>query len=115
MGQAVEPKKVIYFQDEKGTEPFTVWLHALRDGVGRRKILDRINRLEQGNYGDCKPVGGGVSELRIDFGPAYRVYFIEPEKNLVVILCGGIKNEQPRDIKTAKFYQKEYKDNETEI
>jgi len=70
--------------------------------------LERNFRLEQGNYGDCEPVGEGISELRMFFGPGYRVYFGEDANNIVVLLCGGDKRNQNQDIKDAKAYWKEY-------
>ncbi|MGH8555998.1 MAG: type II toxin-antitoxin system RelE/ParE family toxin [Methylococcales bacterium] len=70
----------------------------------------RLLRLEQGNCGDCEPVGDGVSELRLFFGPGYRVYFGEDRGNLVVLLCGGDKNNQSRAIAPAKTFWKEYKE-----
>jgi len=102
------PKEVVFYQDEKGIEPFTIWLNSLKDTQGRRRILTRIRRLEQGNFGDCKPVGGGLSELRLFFGPGYRVYFGEEAENTVIILIGGDKSSQRNDIKVAKNYWKEY-------
>ncbi len=101
MVQAAEPKTVIIYQDDKGKEPFTEWLKGLRDQKGRRTILKRIGRLENGLYGDCQPVGEGVSELRIFFGPGYRVYFGEDQGYIVVLLCGGDKDSQDRDTNTA--------------
>lgn len=114
MVQIVEPKQVIVYQDENGKEPFTDWLNDLRDQKGRRVILKRIGRLEQGLYGDCEPVGEGVSELRIFLGPGYRVYFGEEDGHIVVLLCGGDKGSQDRDIKVAKEYWKEYKAHDQE-
>lgn len=111
MPLATEPKKVIVYQDASGTEPFTDWLNNLRDEKGRRAVLKRISRLEYGLYGDCEPVGDGVSELRIFLGPGYRVYFAEEARHIVVLLCGGDKSTQDKDIKTAKAYWKEYKAN----
>ena len=70
-----------------------------------------MRRLESGLYGDCEPVGEGVSELRMFFGPGYRVYFGEDAKNTVILLCGGDKDSQKKDIKKAKEYWKEYKEN----
>ena len=84
--------------------------HGLRDQKGRRFILRRISRLEQGLYGDCRPVGEGVLELRIFFGPGYRVYFGEEASRIVILLYGGDKDSQDRDIEAAKEYWKEYKD-----
>lgn len=108
MAQATTPKDVIIYADEDGKEPFTDWLDGLRDKQGRKRIETRLLRLEQGNYGDCEPVGEGVSELRLFFGPGYRVYFGEDAGNIVVLLCGGDKDSQTRDIETAKTYWKEY-------
>jgi putative addiction module killer protein len=108
MTRGVEPKTVLVYQDTNGREPFTAWLNSLRDQKGRRIILQRIGRLEQGLYGDCESVGEGVLELRIFFGPGYRVYFGEEANQLVILLIGGDKGTQTRDIKTAKAYWKEY-------
>ncbi|RIK93115.1 MAG: addiction module protein [Proteobacteria bacterium] len=109
MPQATEQKKVIVYQDASGREPFTDWLNNLRDEKGRRAVLKRIGRLEYGLYGDCESVGDGVSELRIFLGPGYRVYFAEEARHIVVLLCGGDKSTQHKDIKTAQAYWKEYK------
>ena len=73
--QAMKPGKVIVYQNESGKEPFTDWLNGLRDKRGRRAILKRIGRLEQGLYGDCEPVGEGVSELRLFIGPGVQGVF----------------------------------------
>lgn len=108
MANVVKPKSVIVYADENGKEPFTVWLYGLRDIIGRKRILARIARLGHGNYGDCEPVGEGVSELRMLFGPGYRAYFGEDENNVVVLLCGGDKGSQDQDIREAKAYWKEY-------
>ena len=70
--------------------------------------MTRIGRLEHGLYGDCAPVGEGVSELRVFFGPGYRVYFGEEAGNIIILLCGGDKSSQDKDIKTAKEYWKEH-------
>jgi putative addiction module killer protein len=104
----VKPKRVVVYQDATGREPFTEWLNGLRDQQGRRAILMRIGRLEQGLYGDCEPVGEGVSELRIFVGPGYRVYFGEEAGQVLILLIGGDKRTQSRNIKTAQQYWKEY-------
>ncbi len=88
----VEPKQIVFYADEDGHEPFQVWLDELRDTQGRRRILKRLFRVEQGNYGDVEPIGEGLSELRLFFGPGYRVYFGEDSGNIVIILCGGDKD-----------------------
>ena len=83
------------------TDVFAEWLDSLRDIRARARILVRIERLAVGNPGDVKPVAEGVSALRINYGPGYRVYFIKRGRVLVILLAGGDKSTQDRDIKTA--------------
>lgn len=83
------------------TVRFATWIDQLRDLKGRACILARIERFAAGNPGDVKPVGEGVSELRIDFGPGYRVYFTRHGREVVILLAGGDKSTQTKDIKTA--------------
>lgn len=85
------------------TNVFTDWMRGLRDHRAKAKIAARIERLALGNPGDVQPVGQGVSELRIHYGPGYRVYFVRRRTILIVLLCGGDKSTQGDDIKTAKF------------
>lgn len=113
MAQAIEPKEIIVYVDENGNEPFNEWLHNLRDIKGKRRISARIERLASGLYGDCESVGEGVLEMRLFFGPGYRVYFGEDDKNIVVLLCGGDKSTQDKDIKNAKLYWKDFKDGQS--
>jgi putative addiction module killer protein len=87
---------------ETGRNPFREWLHSLRDLQARARIRVRLNRVRLGNLGDCKPVGDGVMELRLDFGPGYRIYFGQAGEVLVILLCGGDKRTQTRDTITAK-------------
>lgn len=89
------------------TEAFATWLGELDDERARAKINVRIRRLSLGNPGDVKPVGEGVSELRIDYGPGYRVYFVRQGEKLIILLCGGDKKTQARDIEAAKAMAKE--------
>ncbi|HEX2890399.1 type II toxin-antitoxin system RelE/ParE family toxin [Vineibacter terrae] len=84
------------------TGAFALWLDGLRDGEARAKINARLLRLSLGNMGDAKSVGGRVSELRVDHGPGYRVYFTRHGLTVVVLLCGGDKRTQDRDIKRAQ-------------
>lgn len=84
------------------TEIFSKWLRALRDRRARVRIQARIDRLVAGNSGDIKPVGGGVLEMRIDYGPGYRVYFVKRGSKLVILLAGGDKGSQAKDIEKAK-------------
>jgi putative addiction module killer protein len=84
------------------TDEFTSWLNDLRDQVAKAKILVRVQRLAKGNAGDVRPVGEGVSELRIHHGAGYRVYYIQRGEELIVLLCGGDKDSQDKDIAQAK-------------
>ena len=83
------------------TQIFAEWIDGLRDTQGRARILARIERLAAGLLGDVKPIGEGVSELRIDCGPGYRVYFKKQGRAIIILLAGGDKSTQSRDIKTA--------------
>jgi putative addiction module killer protein len=102
------PKQLIVYTDETGCEPFQEWIDGLRDRQGRQRIIKRLQRLQLGNYGDVEPIGEGLSELRMFFGSGYRVYFGESGDNIVILLCGGDKSSQKRDIENAKAYWKEY-------
>ena len=85
-----------------GAIPFSEWLASLKDSRAVGIVRARLNRIRLGNFGDCKSVGGGVEELRIDFGPGYRVYNGREGAWVVVLLCGGSKRSQVRDIVTAQ-------------
>ena len=91
-----------------GREPVREWLEAMKDTKTRSRIEQRLDRITLGNLGDHKAVGGGVSELRLHFGPGFRVYFGEDGRELVVLLCGGDKASQPRDIALAQEYWQEF-------
>lgn len=84
------------------TEHFDEWLSGLTDQVAKAKIASRIERLGLGNPGDVKPVGGGISEMRVPYGPGYRVYFKQTGRTVVLLLCGGDKSTQVKDIRRAK-------------
>lgn len=87
-----------------GVDPFGEWFNALRDSQAQARVRARIDRVGRGLFGDCEPVGEGVSELRIDWGPGYRVYFARAGAEIVLLLLGGDKRKQQADIKTAKEY-----------
>jgi putative addiction module killer protein len=84
------------------TEEFATWLSHLQDRQGRAKILSRIDRLEEGNPGKTRSVGDGIVEMKIDFGPGYRVYYIRRGEIVIVLLCGGDKSSQENDIRRAR-------------
>lgn len=92
------------------TSVFDAWLRALRDRRAAARIQVRMDRLVLGNPGDVKPVGSGISEMRIDYGPGYRIYFTRRGPVVIVLLCGGDKGSQGRDIETAKALSNEWKE-----
>jgi putative addiction module killer protein len=97
------------YQTATGKCPYSAWLKDLIDLRAKAKIRVRIDRLQMGNFGQCEPVGDGVSELKIDFGPGYRIYFGMIGKTCVLLLTGGTKKTQSSDIKRAKEYFVDYK------
>jgi putative addiction module killer protein len=92
------------------TSHYAKWIDELRDRRAVSRIDLRIRRLSLGNFGDVRSVGGGVSEMRIDYGPGYRVYFVRQSDIVVILLCGGDKSTQDRDIATAKSIARELKE-----
>ncbi|MHB8348579.1 MAG: type II toxin-antitoxin system RelE/ParE family toxin [Acidiferrobacterales bacterium] len=92
-----------------GKSPFSAWLKALRDRQARARILTRLNRVRLGNFGDCKPIGDGVFELRMMFGPGYRVYFGREGKQVILLLCGGDKGTQDQDIESSRSAWRDYR------
>lgn len=97
-----------------GKTPFSEWLDSLKDPITRLRIRRRLDRLEIGNFGDCKSVGAGVSELKLAFGPGYRIYFADHDDVIIILLCAGDKNSQRKDIQTAKMYWKELQERSDE-
>ena len=108
----VEPKTVLAYRTREGQVPFNEWLNGLNDPNAVARILARLGRVRRGNLGDCKPVGEGVFELRVDYGPGYRVYLGQRGQTLVVLLCGGDKRTQDRDIRLAQDYWSDYQQRE---
>jgi len=92
------------------SDRFNTWLVNLRDGKAKARIIVRIERAEKGNFGDCQPVGEGVSEMRIDVGAGYRVYFVRRGLVVYFLLCGGDKSSQQRDIEQAKQMAQQLED-----
>lgn len=103
-------KELVTYQTETGKRPFDDWLKGLKDIKARARIRSRLDRVELGHYGDYKPLGKGVYELRLFFGPGYRVYFGEDGNTLVLLLCGGDKSSQQRDISGAHAYWQDYQE-----
>lgn len=91
------------------TETFDAWFSRLRDQQAQARIKSRLRRVELSNVGDCKAVGEGVSELRIDYGPGYRLYFMQNGLEIIVLLAGGDKSSQQSDIQTAQRLAKEFR------
>ena len=102
------PRELLNYVTEEGRCPFEDWLNGLRDVNGRAIVRKRLNRIRVGNLGNTRSLGEGVWELKIDFGPGYRVYFGEDGPRLVILLVGGDKGSQDRDIVKAKEYWKDY-------
>ncbi len=102
------PREILEYIDQRGRVPFRRWLERLKDRKAAAIIDSRLTRVRMGNLGKSKSVGQGVKELKIDFGPGYRVYFGEDSGRLVVLLIGGDKKTQVEDIKLAQEYWADY-------
>src|SRR5262245_14815647 len=102
------------YQRQDGTQPFTEWLAELNDRQARARIRTRLSRLALGNFGDCKALEGGVLELRVDWGPGYRVYFARIGAVVLLLLCAGDKTTQSQDIERAKSYIQDYRTHATQ-
>jgi len=100
--------EIRHYLSRAGKDVFDEWLSALADARAQAKIATRINRLAAGNFGDCKPLRHGVCELRNDWGPGYRVYYVMLGRVCVLLLCGGDKRKQPADIDRALEYLSDY-------
>ena len=100
--------EIRYYVAASGAEPFAGWFTEL-EAVARAKVTRAIARMEQGNFSNAKGVGEGVLEYRIDFGPGYRIYFGRDGDALVILLCGGTKKRQQRDIDRAQAYWRDYR------
>lgn len=100
---------ILLYTSANNKSPFEEWIKGLRDRNARAKINIRIARVRLGNFGDHKSVGEGVYEMRIDYGPGYRVYYGKLGETVVLLLCGGDKDSQEKDIRKAKEYWHDYK------
>ncbi len=105
----MDPQELRVYQRQDGTQPFTVWLADLTDRQARARIRPRLSRLALGNFGDCKALDGGVSELRVDWGSGYRVYFARIGAAILLLLCAGDKTTQSQDIERAKTHLENYR------
>jgi putative addiction module killer protein len=101
--------EIRFYMNSSGKCPFEEWLGSLKDSKARMRVRARIARLEVGNFGDCKGLRDGVQEIRIDYGPGYRVYLSRQGKVIVLLLCGSDKSEQDRAIEKAIDYLKDWK------
>jgi putative addiction module killer protein len=110
----VQPREVVLYVTENDNCPFEEWLNTLRDRQARAKIKQRLDRIELGNLGDFKPVGDGVMELRVNYGPGYRLYFAFSGATIIFLLCGGDKSTQTQDILRAKQYWMNFQDRSDE-
>ncbi len=106
----VFPFEIEYYITREGKKPFNAWLEGLKDVTGRAKIRVKLDRARLGSLGDYRSVGEGVHELRVDYGPGYRIYFAIEGRRLLLLLLGGDKSRQQRDIATAKEYWQDYKE-----
>jgi putative addiction module killer protein len=105
----MNPVEILQYQTKDGRTPVSEWLDGLRDATARARIVARLDRLAAGLLGDWKALGGGISELRVDHGPGYRVYFAQRGDTFILLLCGGDKRTQAKDIERAHAYWKDYK------
>ena len=101
--------QIFFYATTEGKEPFEQWIQSIRDKATLRVIFKRIQRLRLGLFGDAKSAGEGVHELRIDFGPGYRIYFAKIGTQTVLLIAGGDKSSQDSDIKRAKIYLLDYR------
>ncbi|SLM32133.1 conserved hypothetical protein [Desulfamplus magnetovallimortis] len=102
-------KKIVHYITSDGKSIFQGWFRTLRDRRAKINITKRLTQAKKGSFGDTKSIGDGVHEMRINYGPGYRVYYANDLETIIVLLCGGDKSTQDEDIKTAKKYWAEYK------
>ncbi|MEL6821764.1 MAG: type II toxin-antitoxin system RelE/ParE family toxin [Calditrichota bacterium] len=108
MSEIVFSRRILIYADESGYEPFIKWLDSLNNPVFERRIVRRINRLKQGNLGDYKNLGNGILELRMFFGAGYRVYIHPDGSDIIILLHGGSKKTQLKDIAKSRIYLQDY-------
>ncbi len=104
-------KRLFKYQAKDGSVPFDEWIFSKRiDSKTRYRVLAKLDQVSLGNLGDCKAVGGGVSEIKLHFGPGYRIYIGQKGNKIIILLCGGDKSTQKKDIKNAHEYWHDYKE-----
>lgn len=101
--------EIVHFMDDAGRDVFAHWVAGLRDTQAAARIAARVERLGEGLFGDCKPLRDGVWELRVDWGPGYRVYYAQAGRRIILLLCGGDKRKQSADIKRAILYWQDWR------
>lgn len=104
----IKQKQLKIYQSSAGALPFVEWLESLKDVKVRYRIKERLDRVTLGNLGDYKALGDGLFELRLAFGAGYRIYYGENQENIILLLCGGNKSSQKKDIQKAKAYWHDY-------
>ena len=107
----MQNKRLVIYKSSDGKCPFEDWLYSFKDKKLMARIVQRIDRVRLGNFGDCKSIGLGLYELRLHFGSGYRIYFSIIGEDLVLLLCGGDKKTQKKDIKSAQSFLEEYRAN----
>lgn len=105
----MEKFRIVEYETKDGKRPFKQWIDKIRGMRTQARIFRYIRGLSLGNFNNCKSLGAGIHELKIDFGPGYRVYFGNERKTIIILLCGGSKKNQDKDIQTAQGYWAEYK------
>jgi putative addiction module killer protein len=106
----MQKRQLLIYKTTEGKEPFIDWLESIKETKTRNRILTRLDRLQIGNPGDYKYLDQGISELRLKFGAGYRIYYAEEKGKIIILLCGGDKSTQDKDIKKAINYFKDYKE-----
>jgi len=107
-------KELRFYRTLDGKEPFTHWFETLKDKKIKAQLKNRLERVAVGNNGDCKALGDGIFELRVHYGPGYRMYFAEKGNYFILLLAGGTKANQKKDIKNAKAYWEDFKERTNE-
>lgn len=110
----IKERTIEIYEQVDGKKPYEEWLNDLKDGMSRARIRARIDKVATGNFGDHKPVGDSVSELRFTFGPGFRVYYALKNETIVLLLIGGDKSSQEKDIEKAKEFWSDYKERTNE-